>query len=85
MAIDVDAPTSASGILFILSVIALVVIAIFATSLGTILLGLVVVAVLAYLVYILGGRLHDSFRHGKPILRGRARKQSESGGDGDGR
>lgn len=87
MAIDIAAPQSSTGIMMILGVIALVIVVIFATSIGTILLGAVVIAVALYLLIIAGGRVNDWLRHGKPLMRRRARQkerkqtQQASGGD----
>lgn len=88
MAIDIDAPQSGSGILLILGLIALIIIYLFATSLGTVLLGAVVLFIIGYLILVVGGRLNDWLRHGKPLLRGRTRKKDREarsgGGDSDG-
>lgn len=79
--IDVDAPQSGRGVLLVLGAIALVIVAIFATSLGTIALAAVLIGITMYVLWVLFGRLHDKLRHGKPLIRSRPRP--ESGGDGD--
>lgn len=84
MAFDVDAPQSGRGVLIALAVLALIVVAIFTSGIGPVLLGAVVIAVAAYLVYVIVGRLDDWLRHGKPLFRRRARKkqrQTHGGGD----
>lgn len=49
--------------------VAIVAIAVFTATLGGMLLGIVLVLVVAYLLWVVIGRLHDSLRHGKPLFR----------------
>lgn len=58
-----------TAVLVVLVAAAGVTLAVFTATLGGLVLGLVIVLAIAYLVWVLGGRLHDSLRHGKPLIR----------------
>lgn len=83
MAIDVSAPQSGKGILMIIGAVILVATALEVMALGTIALAAIILIAVGYVLVVAGGRFHDWFRHGKPLIRrGKGRKSESGGGDG---
>ncbi len=69
--VTIPKPVGVAGVVvYLVIVVALLA---FAPTLGGAALGavltLVAIVVFAYLAYVLGGRLNDRLRHGKPMLR----------------
>lgn len=84
--VEIRQPKTFRGLLLVAGAAIALIILIFATTMGAIVLGLILLAVVLYLVWVVGGRLNDWFRHGKPIFRGnwykRSRGSSEADSDG---
>lgn len=59
-----NTPTTARGVLIIAALLAVVVVAVYATSTVTIALGATVIAVAAYGLYILGYTIDDKLKNG---------------------
>lgn len=57
-------PSTAKGVLIALAVLALLVVAVYAGTTLTVAVGAVVIAVLAYGIYVLGYRLDHLLKHG---------------------
>jgi hypothetical protein len=65
-----DLPQTAKGALIGLGILAVLILLVYAASLLSVIIGAVMVAVVLYIVYVIGVRVHRYLRD-RPVLRGR--------------